>query len=211
MNVTPALSKQRKRRIRQTRRKLARRYWRMYVLLSLPLIYLLIFKYYPMLGIQIAFRKFTSSGGIWHSPWVGLFYFKKFFTSSQISRIIPNTIIISIYSLLAGFPIPILLALSLNTLRSEKYKKCIQTITYIPHFISIVVIVGMMFQVFNVRTGLVGVAFKKVFGRNMTDLFGKPAAFRHLILVRLVFAGNYFNNLRLMRRTVVRSSWSTGM
>jgi putative aldouronate transport system permease protein len=171
-----------KRQERLTRHKLMRRYWRLYLLLALPLIYLLVFKYYPMLGVQIAFRKFDPVGGIWHSEWVGLHYFEKFFTSSKFKRVVPNTIILSLYSLLAGFPVPIILALSLNTLRNERYKKLIQTITYIPHFISTVVLVGILFQTFNARAGLVGVAYKSVFGKTMPDLFGNPAAFRHLFV-----------------------------
>lgn len=167
---------------RHTRLKLARRYWRLYVLLALPVIYLLIFKYYPMLGVQIAFRKFDTTGGIWNSEWVGLHYFEKFFTSSKFARVVPNTIIISLYSLLAGFPVPIILALSLNTLRCERYKKLIQTVTYIPHFISTVVLVGILFQTFNVRSGLVGVTYKALLGRTMPDLFGKPAFFRHMFV-----------------------------
>ncbi len=181
-NGTTAGKAQLKRRSREINRKLARRYWRLYVLLALPIIYLLVFKYYPMLGVQIAFRKFDPTGGIWHSEWVGLHYFEKFFTSSKFMRVVPNTIIISLYSLIAGFPVPILLALSLNTLRNERYKKTIQTITYIPHFISTVVMVGILFQTFNVRSGLVGVAYKEIFGRTMPDLFGKPASFRHLFV-----------------------------
>lgn len=169
-----------KRQQRQTRCKLMRRYWRMYVLLALPIIYLLIFKYYPMLGAQIAFRKFDPVRGIWGSEWVGWHYFDKFLTSSRFKRVVPNTIILSLYSLLAGFPIPILLALSLNTLRNQRYKKIIQTVTYIPHFISTVVLVGILFQVFNVRTGIVGTTYQALFGRRMVDLFGKPNAFRHL-------------------------------
>ena len=183
MNSTPAKSSPRpltlKQRQRISRHKLARRYWRMYVLLALPLIYLLVFKYYPMFGVQIAFRKFDPVGGIWNSPWVGWHYFEKFFTSSKFMRVVPNTIILSLYSLIAGFPVPIMLALALNTVRNDKIKKLIQTITYIPHFISVVVLVGILYQVFNVRSGLVGVAYKTVFNKNMPDLFGKDY-FRHI-------------------------------
>ena len=186
MNSTTTKANPRHLRIKQydhqTRSKLMRRYWRLYLLLALTLIYLLIFKYYPMLGVQIAFRKFDTAGGIWNSEWVGLHYFEKFFTSSKFKRVVPNTIIISLYSLLAGFPVPIILALSLNTLRNERYKKLIQTITYVPHFISTHVFVGILFQTFNVRSGLVGVAYNAIFNRTMPDLFGKPASFRHLFV-----------------------------
>ncbi|MDY3285460.1 MAG: ABC transporter permease subunit [Eubacteriales bacterium] len=161
-------------------RRRIQRNWQAYVLLAIPLIYLLVFKYYPMFGVQIAFKNFQAAKGIWGSPWVGFAQFEKFFTSSQFKRILPNTVILSLYALAAGFPIPILLALSLNTLRSNRFKKIVQTITYIPHFISVVVIVGMMMAIFSPRTGLVGTVYHMITGRVMADLFGKPAAFRHL-------------------------------
>lgn len=158
-----------------------RKYWRLYVLLALPLMYLAIFKYYPMFGVQLAFKRFDAAKGIWGSPWVGFFHFQKFFTSTQFGRVLPNTVILSFYSLLAGFPVPILLALALNTVTRSGYKKLVQTITYIPHFISVVVMVGMLLSLFSPRTGLIGVIYRMFSGgRTVTDYFGKPAAFRHL-------------------------------
>jgi len=175
----------RKTEVRQKNRRALRRRvaknWRMYVLLAAPIIYLLIFCYYPMFGVQIAFKRFAPTLGIWGSPWVGLDNFIKFFTSSLFFRVLPNTVLLSFYSLIAGFPIPIILALSLNTLQNPRYKKLIQTITYIPHFISIVVIVGMLMTVFSPRIGLVGTMYSLFSGGStMKDLFGKPDAFRHL-------------------------------
>jgi len=157
-----------------------REHWRLYIFLAVPLVYLLLFKYYPMLGIQIAFKKYSIAGGIWGSDWVGFDNFKRFFSSYQFSRILPNTLILSFYYLIASFPIPIILALCFNAVRVEAYKKFVQTITYLPHFISTVVMVGMLFQIFNARTGLYGVLYNSIVGEYPADLLGSPSAFRHL-------------------------------
>ena len=133
-----------------------------------------------MLGIQIAFRKFNAVDGIWGSPWVGLEYFNKFFSSYQFPRVLGNTLRLSIYSLAAGFPIPVILALLINAMRSAKLKKFVQTVTYIPHFISTVVLVGMILQIANTRIGLYGIAWRSVFGTEAPDILGSPKAFPHL-------------------------------
>ena len=160
--------------------KVLRKNWRLYTFLILPLLYLLLFKYQPMLGIQIAFRKFNAVDGIWGSPWVGLEYFNKFFSSYQFPRVLGNTLRLSIYSLAAGFPIPVILALLINAMRSAKLKKFVQTVTYIPHFISTVVLVGMILQIANTRIGLYGIAWRSVFGTEAPDILGSPKAFPHL-------------------------------
>lgn len=152
----------------------------MYLFLLLPVIYLLVFKYWPMMGAQIAFRQFNPAKGIWGSPWIGTKNFVKFFHSYQFSRVVINTLRISLYSLLAGFPIPILLALALNSVRSERYKKVIQNITYIPHFISIIVLVGMLTQFFNTRVGIYGVVYKLLTGQAAPDLLANPKSFIHM-------------------------------
>lgn len=131
-----------------------RRRWQLYLLLILPLAYIIIFSYVPMLGAQIAFRDYTVSGGIWNSEWVGLANFERFFNSYQFSRLIINTISLGLYLLLAGFPIPIILALSLNQVRLLWFKKTVQLATYAPHFISTVVMVGLILQMLNPRFGI---------------------------------------------------------
>lgn len=157
-----------------------RRSWQLYVMLLLPLIYLLIFKYVPMMGLQIAFKEYSAREGIWGSPWVGLKYFRKFFGDYNFSRILVNTLRISIYSLAAGFFVPILLALSINCIQNQAFKKAIQTITYIPHFISVVVLVGIMIQMLNPIVGLYGHAAQALTGSRPTDILGVPEAFPHL-------------------------------
>ena len=156
-------------------------HWQLYVFLSLPLVYLLVFQYYPLLGVQIAFKKYSAKLGIWGSPWVGFRYFEKFFQSSMFSRVIGNTLSISLYSLIASFPLPIVFALMLNVMRSQRYKKFVQTITYMPHFISTVVLVGMLMQVFNPMVGLYGKLYSALFNGAMPrDPFSSPDVFPHL-------------------------------
>lgn len=161
------------------RKKNFKKYWQLYLFLTLPLVYLLVFKYYPMLGAQIAFKEFRPQYGIWGSEWVGFANFERFFSSYQFQRVITNTLVLSFYSLLASFPIPIILALMLNSLRNKRFKNVIETIAYIPHFISIVVLVGMMMQMLNPHIGILG-AIYRLFGQSAPDLFGSPAAFPHL-------------------------------
>ena len=133
-----------------------------------------------MLGAQIAFRKYSILGGIWGSPWVGFRNFIKFFNSYTFSRVITNTLRISVYDIVAGFPLPIIFALCLNTIERRSYKKFLQTVTYMPHFISVVVIVGILMQVFHPLNGIYGIAVKTLTGGQAADLFGKPDAFPHL-------------------------------
>jgi putative aldouronate transport system permease protein len=156
------------------------RYWQLYVFLFLPLVYIVVFAYVPMLGTQIAFRKFNYLGGIWGSPWAGLANFRKFFSSYMFTRVIWNTLRISLYEIIAGFPFPIIFALCLNTIVHHRFKKFLQTVTYMPHFISVVVIVGMMMQIFHPLNGLYGIIAKFFTGTTAADLFGKPDAFSHL-------------------------------
>ena len=154
--------------------------WQLFLFLLIPLAYILIFKYGPIFGIQIAFKDFTPSKGIWGSPWVGFKHFQTFFRSYQCKRIILNTLRISFYSLAVAFPLAIMFALQLNIVRSMKYKKFAQTLTYIPHFISTVVIVGMLFTVLGSVSGLYGNIAKLLTGKLPPDLFGVPSNFLHI-------------------------------
>lgn len=157
-----------------------RLHWQLYVFLLLPVVYLILFKYIPMAGIQIAFRKFSIRKGIWHSPWVGFQYFERFFGSYMFGRVLKNTLVLSAYSIFAGFPMPILFALCLNVMRNRVFKKTVQMITYAPHFISTTVLVGMLMSLLNCRTGMYGALFSQLFGSFPPDLFGIGKAFKHL-------------------------------
>ena len=132
-----------------------RKYWQYYILLLPALAYFLIFCYGPMYGAQIAFRNFNARDGITGSAWVGFAHFERFFRSPYFGSLLRNTFVISIYGLLACFPLPILLALSLNELKGTKVKKLAQTVTYAPYFISTVVMCGMLIAFLNPNTGII--------------------------------------------------------
>jgi putative aldouronate transport system permease protein len=156
------------------------RHWQIYVFLFLPIAYLLVFAYYPMTGIQLAFKQFNYKLGIWGSPWVGVQNFVKFFQSFMFERVIRNTLTISLYAIAAGFPIPIVFALLLNSFRHDRLKRTIQTITYMPHFISVVVLVGIVFQILNSRSGLYGTITHMLTGEYPKDILGSAPAFYHI-------------------------------
>jgi len=161
--------------------KLIRRDRQLYLLLLLPLIYILIFYYWPMYGVQIAFRNYRPRAGILGSEWVGLKWFKKFLTNYNFKQVFLNTLYLSLYSIAVGFPLPIILALMLNTVRNEGFKKFTQTITYVPHFISVVVLVAMINQIFNPIGGLYGTLFRLFGGEGYPyDFRSLASSFRHL-------------------------------
>jgi len=123
-------------------------------LLPIVLIYL-IFRYYPMYGVQIAFKDFTPSKGVWGSEWVGFQHFIDFFNSYNFWTIISNTLSLSVFSLIFSFPAPIIIAIMLNQMLSKRYKKFIQTVIYAPHFISVVVLVGMLNVFLSPNSGII--------------------------------------------------------
>lgn len=118
--------------------------WQLYAMLAIPVVLTLIYKYIPMYGIQIAFRDYKASRGYMGSEWVGLEWFTRFFEAPTFGRMMKNTILLSLFSLLWSFPIPIILALMLNQVRFQKFKRATQTVLYAPHFISTMVICGMI-------------------------------------------------------------------
>ena len=150
-----------------------------YALIALPLIFLLIFKYYPMLGAQIAFKDYKVRLGIWGSPWVGWENFTTFFQSPSSLTIIVNTFILSLYYLIASFPIPIIMAIFLNECRSTGFKKFTQMVTYMPYFISTVVLVSMILQFTDVSSGIVNQLIQ-AFDGNSVNFMGKVEYFRSI-------------------------------
>jgi putative aldouronate transport system permease protein len=120
--------------------------WQLYSLLILPIIYLLIFKYGPMIGNVIAFRRFMPGGNIYGEEWVGLHYFKMFINDPTFWNVFTNTLLIGGLTLLFCFPMPIIFALLLNEVKGKKFKKFVQTASYLPHFLSIVIVAGMILQ-----------------------------------------------------------------
>jgi len=161
--------------------RLVRRSWQLYVMLSLPLLWLLIFQYWPMYGVQIAFRNFNVVDGITGSPWIGLTNFERFVSTYNFWQIIKNTAILSVYSLAAGFPLPILLALALNHIGRSWFKKTVQMVGYAPEFISIVVMVGIVFVVLDPRIGMVNQILGLV-GVGPIDFMGNAGYFRHIFV-----------------------------
>ena len=131
------------------------RHWQLYLLLAPAVIYLIVFKYWPMYGVQIAFRNYNPIDGFMGSEWVGLEHISRFLHSFQFSRVFVNTIAINVLGLVFGFPVPIVLALLINQLGSRRLKSFIQTVLFSPAFISTVVVVGMLFVLLSPRSGLV--------------------------------------------------------
>ena len=128
--------------------------WQLYVMLIIPVVYMILFKYKPMLGVVVAFKKFNVFQGIWNSPWIGLANFEEAFSSRDFWNALANTLILNIGYLIIGFPIPIFLAIFLNELRSSKIRKTTQTLLYLPNFLSWVIIAGISTQLFS-SSGLV--------------------------------------------------------
>lgn len=157
-----------------------RRDWQLHLLILLPMIWLLIFHYGPMYGAQIAFRNYKPRTGIWGSEWVGLKWFKRFLSSPDFGQIFLNTLLVSLYTL-AMFPIPIIMALLINVIPHNGIKKTVQTISYMPHFISIVILVAILNQILSPVNGLYGVFYRMFGGEGYpADIRASADAFRHL-------------------------------
>lgn len=157
----------------------ARKNWQLYLMLLLPVAYIIIFAYVPMGGATIAFKDFRIKKGVWGSPWVGMQYFVDFFTTPNFGMLLKNTLILSLYSLVVSFPFPILLALAINECSSKGYRKTVQMITYAPYFISTVVLVGIMNNFFSLRTGFIN-SVAKLIGAEQVNYLGISGLFRHM-------------------------------
>lgn len=156
--------------------------WRLYVLLLPAILYIVLFQWAPMYGIQIAFRDYDPNMGIMGSPWVGLKHFQYFVTSVQFPILVRNTLAISLYSILFGFPLPIILALMLNESKTTWFKKTIQNLTYAPYFISSVVLVGMIFAFLSPTSGIINTLITAL-GGSPVDFMGKSEYFRIIYIV----------------------------
>ena len=164
-----------------------RRNYSLYLLVIPVLLFYFIFMYQPMYGAIIAFKDFNPADGIWGSPWVGWENFIKFFDSMYFTRVISNTLIISFSTLIFGFPAPILLSLLINELRSKIFTKTVQTITYLPHFISLVVVCGMI-KDFTTETGVINdlISF---FGGTRTTMLNDPNYFVPIYVISDIWQG----------------------
>lgn len=163
-------------------------------ILAIPVIaYYLIFLYGPMFGLVIAFKQYTIGTSIWNSPWVGLQYFKEFFSGIYFTRTLRNTFIISFLDILVGFPLPIIFALLLNEVRRNWFKKTVQTVTYLPHFISMVVICGMITDFFS--TDGVITRFLTLFGGQNMNYLGASNWFRGIFVGTNVWQSFGWNSI----------------
>ncbi|MDL2233692.1 ABC transporter permease subunit [Ruminococcaceae bacterium OttesenSCG-928-L11] len=166
--------------------------WQLYLIILLPLIWLIVFQYIPMYGAQIAFRKFQATKGIVGSDWVGLANFAKFFQSYNFKKVIVNTLAVSFYDLIVGFPFPIILALLLNNCLRPRFKKITQIVTYMPYFISTVVMVGMIIQFTSPKVGIINFA-RQAMGLSAIDFMAIPGYFRHIYVWTNIWQGSGWN------------------
>ena len=154
-----------------------RRYWQLYLLLLLPMLYLLIFKYIPMIYIQIAFKKYSIVQSVWKMPLAanhGFQYFIQAFADRDFRNALRNTVVLNLLDLVIGFPIPIIFAIVLNELSFQRFKKFTQTVAYMPHFLSWVIIYGLALQLFAPSTGLINVILNNM-GRESVPFLNDSA------------------------------------
>jgi len=182
----------------QAKRSFARRFvvdfkrnWSLYLLVLPVVVYYFIFRYIPIGGILISFKDYKPALGIWKSPWApmgGFFHFYDFFVNPFFWRLLRNTVLISVYDLIFGFPAPILLAIMLSEVTNTKYKRLVQTISYFPHFISTVVVCGMITQ-FCLSDGLFNQIAVTLFGRQPSSFLQDPGLFRTIYVASGIWQG----------------------
>lgn len=156
--------------------------WQLYAMLAIPVLLTVIYKYIPMYGIQMAFRNYKASRGMWGSEWVGLKWFQRFFGSPNCFRMIKNTLVLSFYSLLWSFPIPVIQALMINQLRFKRFKRTVQTVLYAPHFISVMVVCGMIRIFLSPSGGLINLLLG-----SSVDFLSEASAFRTIYIASSIW------------------------
>ena len=174
--------KDRTRDLKKELRRSGRKYWDLYIMLIPVIAFFVIFKFIPMYGLQIAFRDYVPRRGFLGSEWVGLKHFIRFFSSSSAGQVIWNTIFLSFLNLLVNFPLPIVLALIINEIRQKKYRKVMQVVTYAPHFLSTVVVCGMVVSFCSPSTGIVN-AIIKAMGGDPVYFMASESWFRPLYVI----------------------------
>ncbi|CAI8811345.1 MULTISPECIES: ABC transporter permease [Bacillus] len=158
----------------------------LYLLLVPGVLYFLIFKYWPMWGVLIAFKDYSPYLGFWQSEWVGFEYFKDFFMNPDFFRLLRNTLMLAALDLIFAFPAPLIVALLLNELRHAIYKRCIQTFIYVPHFVSWTIVVSITFVFFTVDTGVMNKVLQSITGREIAFL-SDPEWFRPMIVLQSIW------------------------
>jgi multiple sugar transport system permease protein/putative aldouronate transport system permease protein len=176
---------------KRTAQDIGRRLWNyrdLYLLLFVPIIYVAIFNYGPMYGVLMAFKRFAPRLGVWKSPWVGFYNFERLFKSPNFPVILRNTLVLSLYSLAAGFPFPLILAVCVNHSLHTRFKKITQTITFAPHFLSSVLMVGLVVQILGTRTGAINILFTAL-GLEQIDFMGSSSMFPHVYVWSGIWQG----------------------
>jgi putative aldouronate transport system permease protein len=163
-------------------KRIIRRKW-LYLIILPGVLYFIIFKYIPYFYLVIAFKDYNIATGISGSEWVGFKHFLDFFNGPYFTRILRNTLLINVYTLAFGFPIPIIFALLLNEIRKIRFKKLVQTVSYLPHFISSAVVVGMAVNFLSPSTGIINTVLSAVFGVESIHFLIKPEYFRTIYVV----------------------------
>jgi putative aldouronate transport system permease protein len=158
----------------------------LYMMLVPGVAYFLIFKYVPMYGLIIAFQDYRPHLGFMGSPWVGLKHFERFFSEPQFGMLFRNTIIIALYNLVFFFPLPIVLSLMMNELRRERFKRFVQTLIYIPHFVSWVVVVGIFYMLLTTENGILNELIYTISGKKIAFLL-EPEWFRTMIISQSIW------------------------
>ena len=159
-----------------TAKRSFRRHWQLYLIMVPGLLYFLVFKYIPMANAVIAFKNYSVVLGIWGSPWAGFKHFELFFSNPVFWELLQNTLGLSLYALIVGFPIPIILAVCLNEVRDGLFKRSVQMVTYAPYFISTVVMVSMIMLLFSPRLGVANLGLQKL-GFEPINFLGRPDIF----------------------------------
>ena len=176
-------------------RRLVKRDRFLILLVAPALVYYAVFCYIPMYGVQIAFRNYAPAGGFTGSAFVGLRWFREFFASVFALRVIRNTVVVSLLSLCFGFTIPIIYALILNEARNRHFKRFVQTASYLPHFISAVIIVGILMNLFATNDGIVNIMLKNVFGSGNINFMGSAEWFRTMFVGSNVWQNFGYNSI----------------
>ncbi len=159
-------------------RKYVARYWQLYLMLVLPLLYFLVFKYAPMVGNVLAFRRYRPGMGAWGTEWVGLQYFRRFFGDPAFWRAFRNTLVLSLLNLVINFPIPILFAILVNEVRHLAFKKVVQTVSYMPRFISTVVVIAILGELLSPSSGIINLLRERLFGLDAIYFMNDSKYFR---------------------------------
>ena len=165
----------------ESKKLLLIKYKYLYLMILPGLIYVILFRYLPMVGIIISFKDYQIFKGIWNSPWIGFNNFRMLFESTKFYEVFRNTLLISVYKIIFGFPAPIILAILINEVRNELFRRTIQTVVYLPHFISWIVVAGLMGGLLSPNDGIINNIIK-TFGKEPIFFMGSPKYFRSVLV-----------------------------